>query len=794
MNVSDRFVIPPDVKLLDINDLPDWVRANLEFEPGDFALTRVKSRETSRVIDASAAQLLKEFQTPKTIPDAVLAYSLLTNVDPQSTLVEAFPLLQQAIFSHFLVNEDSAYAETSQPLFAAGDHINGYQVTKQLQFLEDTEVVQALAPDGRPVAVKIARSNHVSEMGSREIATLRHLDGTINPSLIEEGRVDEHPYMVLEWCGGVDILTAAQKVRGLVGETSSRELLAFTCAVLNAYVHLHRQGVLHGDIHPRNILVDETRAIKIIDFGVARMIDGSLDPSPRAGVPSFFEPEYVLAQLQNTAVPQSSVAGEVFALGALVYMILTGAAYTNFSLERETMLKQIVEDPPLPFAHWGLKAWPEVETMVAKALSKQPEDRFETVAAFAEALSHVRIEPEIERPAARSNLLMQIEWDVLARFGFENEEVVNSLTTAPTTSFNYGSSGIAYAFYRMACVKSDAQLFQLAQHWIRLALRDMNTDDSFYSPVIDMTSATVGNVSPYHTSSGVHAVHAYIAHALGDNASLQAALQNFVRAASAPCTNLDLTLGRSGGVLVAALLLDLARTVPQLDTAPLIALGDEAAQGIWSAVNQDAPVGVSQEITYLGMAHGWAGILYAALRWSQVSGSALPKDIDQRLQELAQLAEPAGQGLRWPWMQNRKGAMPGWCNGSAGYVHLWTLAHEITHDAAYIDLAQKAAWNVFESQGRNGNLCCGMAGQAYALLNLYKSTGDQDWLSRASSLAEQAAAAVIQLRGKSLDASTALDLRPESLYKGEVGVALLAADLRQPDTSAQPLFERIHWS
>jgi hypothetical protein len=81
------------------------------------------------------------------------------------------------------------------------------------------------------------------------------------------------------------------------------------------------------------------------------------------------------------------------------------------------------------------------------------------------------------------------------------------------------------------------------------------------------------------------------------------------------------------------------------------------------------------------------------------------------------------------------------------------------------------------------------SGQAYALLALYKRIGERAWLHRAQELAEKAAIAYRELApGLNSDAHL---LRPDSLYKGELGVAVLAADLQNPNDSAMPAFELI---
>jgi hypothetical protein len=86
-----------------------------------------------------------------------------------------------------------------------------------------------------------------------------------------------------------------------------------------------------------------------------------------------------------------------------------------------------------------------------------------------------------------------------------------------------------------------------------------------------------------------------------------------------------------------------------------------------------------------------------------------------------------------------------------------------------------------------GNLCCGFGGQAYALLNLYKHTGDKAWLHRAQAQAQRAARSILEMPGEG--DYKELAVRAESLYKGELGVAVLAAELDRPEFSAMPFFE-----
>jgi hypothetical protein len=132
--------------------------------------------------------------------------------------------------------------------------------------------------------------------------------------------------------------------------------------------------------------------------------------------------------------------------------------------------------------------------------------------------------------------------------------------------------------------------------------------------------------------------------------------------------------------------------------------------------------------------------------------------------------------------EGRGATMSGWCNGSAGYVFLWTLAARMAGSSRYTNLAVGAAWDAWDAPDPSLSLCCGLAGRAYALLNLYRATGDSVWLERARTLA-----------GRGAVHGTAPADKAHCLWKGELGLAVLAADLEQPDSARMPFFETGGW-
>ena len=667
MSITDPWVLPKGTIITPVEQLPPRLREQVEASEGDFAISRPQTRTPSRILDPQSAALLNEFKTPKTIAQAVAHYSRSVDSDPDRTLEDALPMLTQLITWRLLVPPDSQQAEEIQASFQAGAIAVNCEVLQCLQALEDTEVYNVRRSAGEIAALKILRpgsSVESRQMLDREAGILRRLTGSTSPALLDEGIWENRRYLLLEWFDGVDAGTAAASLRRDQSAEAHRKLLGLCCQILRAYSRLHGQGVIHSDIHPRNILVDQEDNVRIVDFGLARNenLNQEFGEPPRGGVGFFFEPEYAAAVVKGQTPPLASRLGEQYALAALLYSLLADAQYVDFSLTKEAMMRQIVEAPPVPLAERGMVSWPEVESILAKALSKSPSKRFVSVTAFADALSAVRVpEGGYLRPPTASVLALNRVVDVaLARVGFSGGLVHSGLSIPPRASLTYGAAGIAYALYRIACRRQDAAFLSLADVWCCRALSDPDNDESFYNPDIQITKEIVGSISPYHTLSGVRAVQAVVSHAMCDLNSQATALEAFVVNSQKPCDNLDLALGRSGTLLVSSLLLDTLGNGSVLEPAPLVEFGNRTMTSVWNELDQQPPVREGSRITYTGIAHGWAGMLYAALNWHRAAGVELPLAVEERLQQLIECAEAAGRGVRWPWVlpQGRHGGPP----------------------------------------------------------------------------------------------------------------------------------------
>ena len=739
-----------------------------------------------KVVNAPAAELLDEFRSPISALDAVAAYARKRRADPRQTLNDALPLLRSFLLERLLVLADTGDADQIEPDLEI-DRIGTFSINGCVQVSNDTELYQGRSDDGVYGAIKLARPD--SARGAffvqRETDALEKARGAASPRILEQGLHQERPFVAMEWCRGVQAGVLAREHREDRSGRDGRKLLQLCVAILDAYDRLHHAGVIHGDVHPHNVLVDDSGKATVIDYELSRL-EGEPETTQavRGGTGYYFEPEYAYANIADEPVPVPTQLGEQYSLAVLLYHLLTGAHYLDFSPYRTAVLQQVVDEEPRTFASVGVRAWPEVEAILGRALSKKPPSRFRSVAAFSRVLSDVKTTTKLPLQATDATLRERFLERVVSRMGLDGPLIARGIEQPPTASVNYGAAGVAYGLYRIACASEDPVLLAAANVWLARAHESASTADGFRHRESQDHPAIPGPVSLYHSACGICVVEATLARAEGDGERLATAIASFASSSRQESPRLDLTLGEASVLLACAILSEVAINEASGD---LIERGNESLERLIDALPEADRATVSG--LNWGIAHGWAGVLYSILRWCDVSGKDIPHEVESQLVEVAARATRWGRGMRWPWVDEGRPVsgpayMPGWCNGSAGFVHLWLLAHQLLGDEEFFRLAEGAAWHAWEAPKPEApDLCCGLSGRAYALLALYRHTDDVEWLGRGRSLADRAVAAATSNPGEYRD----------SLYRGDLGVAVLGADLTRPDDAAMPLFESERW-
>lgn len=196
---------------------------------------------------------------------------------------------------------------------------------------------------------------------------------------------DNIPVLAMEFVDGVS-LDEFVKQNGPLELDQAIAVCEQICSALN-YAHEH--NILHRDLKPANVIVQRTNPveIKIIDFGIAKLSDEDTSLTSAGvivGTPSFISPEQANGETVD-------VRSDIYSLGCLMYKILTGRNPFRGATMMETLQAQIHEEAPTLEEGNGVREYSqELEDIIAKALKKDPGERFQTMSEFSNALNAIR--------------------------------------------------------------------------------------------------------------------------------------------------------------------------------------------------------------------------------------------------------------------------------------------------------------------------------------------------------------------------------------------------------------------
>lgn len=321
--------------------------------------------------------------------------SLLAQVGGEDALLDRPALALRAE-----ADIDAAQPQADAPLSAgtsAALCVGPYRLLKRIGCGGMSEVFCAERGDGafaQRVALKrLNRDDHgARERFRSECAALARLEHPGIARLIDAGLADDgRPYLVMELVDGAPITEWCRQHRSDLDERL--RLFAEVCA---AVAHAHRQRVIHRDLKPANVLVCADGRVRLLDFGVAKLLDRMDAPITRniPLTPGYAAPE----QITGGAI---SAATDVHALGLLLHELLTGAPARQLAeLPLLTALDKVLRDaPPLASRHAAAQPRPpiragqlrgDLDAIIAKALRRAPEHRYDSVTALAQDLARSR--------------------------------------------------------------------------------------------------------------------------------------------------------------------------------------------------------------------------------------------------------------------------------------------------------------------------------------------------------------------------------------------------------------------
>ncbi|MEM7165346.1 MAG: serine/threonine-protein kinase [Planctomycetota bacterium] len=348
--------------------------------------------------------------------------------------------------------ELDARAEIDTETSALPDQIGAYEIVRRIGEGGMGVVYEAeQSSPRRRVAVKLLRRGLSTKKLRRrfeleaEVLGQLHHDGIAR---IYEADVDKEgvPFIAMEYVDGVP-LTHYLSQQELPLEARI-ELLA---TIADTVDHAHRKGILHRDIKPSNVLVQNNGAAKVLDFGVARAIDPKPDATVQTesgqlvGTLPYMSPEQAAGQPDLL-----DVRSDVYALGVLAYESLCGEL--PYPVLGKTLFEAVriiceVEAKPLSTVDRNCRG--DIETVIAKALSKDAERRYASAAELAADLRRtLRDEPIIARPPSA---IYQFQ-----KFARRNRALVTALAIA-VFALTVGAVGVVLALDKALDANDEAE-------------------------------------------------------------------------------------------------------------------------------------------------------------------------------------------------------------------------------------------------------------------------------------------------------------------------------------------------
>jgi eukaryotic-like serine/threonine-protein kinase len=267
-------------------------------------------------------------------------------------------------------------------VFASGTRLGPYEVLSPLGAGGMGEVYRARDPRlGRDVAVKVLPASFSSdrdrlkrfEQEARAAGVLNHPNIT---AVYDIGTHEGAPYVVQELLEGE---TLRDELSG--GRVSPRKAIDYAIQIAQGLAAAHEKGIVHRDLKPENLFITRESRVKILDFGLAKLTQiegsGSLSQLPTATEPGVVMGTFGYMSPEQIKAESVDARSDIFALGVILYEMLSGQRPFRGDSPGETMAAILKEDPQdLSVTNRNIN--PALERLVHHCLEKNPERRFQS--------------------------------------------------------------------------------------------------------------------------------------------------------------------------------------------------------------------------------------------------------------------------------------------------------------------------------------------------------------------------------------------------------------------------------
>ncbi len=232
----------------------------------------------------------------------------------------------------------------------------------------------------RVVAIKVLPEFLLNQPGflerfKIEAQAIARLDHPHILPIYDYGEAERTPYLVMKYVPGGTLKDLMAR-----GPIDPRQAALLLRQMAEALEHAHHKGIIHRDVKPSNVLLQNGRWVQLMDFGLAKIMTGTSNITASGtgvGTPDYMSPE----QAQGVLIDQRT---DIYSLGVVLYQMLAGDVPFHAETPMAVMLKQIVEPPPsLRLKNPDIS--PAVEQVVLKAMAKAREERYAHAVEFAEA-------------------------------------------------------------------------------------------------------------------------------------------------------------------------------------------------------------------------------------------------------------------------------------------------------------------------------------------------------------------------------------------------------------------------